>query len=100
MRSCAGETGQPAWYANGTSSAVIVATTPVNAGCAAAPEVVVPEVGVVAGAVLVVGDGGVDVVVEGDAVVGAARRAAFAEPDEPHAPVATSSNVTTAPAHR
>jgi hypothetical protein len=79
---------------------VIVATTPVNAGGEAGPEVVVPEVGVLAGAVLVVSDGCVDVVVEGDAVVGAARRAAFAEPDDPHAPVATSTNIATAPAHR
>jgi hypothetical protein len=103
MRSCAGATGQPAWYVKGTSVAVIEATTPVNAGCAAAPEVAVPNVAVVAvvrDVVAVVGDVGVDPDVDVDAVGGEVRRAVCAEPDDPHAPVATSINVTTAPAQR
>jgi hypothetical protein len=62
--------------------------------------VVVPEVVVVAGAVLaVVGDVVVDLVVDVDAMVDEARRA-FAAPEDPHAPTVTSITVTNAPAHR
>jgi hypothetical protein len=58
-------TGQPARYVDGTSTVVIVATVPVNAGSACA----IGAVDVVVGATVVVDDVGGRVVVDDEVVV-------------------------------
>jgi hypothetical protein len=99
-RSCAGPTGHPARYDDGTSAAVTAVTEPENAGGAPTPDIrdggVVSigfDANVVVGAatVVVVVDVDVVTVVEVVEVVGAC-----VEPDDPHAaPNATAARSAT-----
>jgi L,D-peptidoglycan transpeptidase YkuD (ErfK/YbiS/YcfS/YnhG family) len=99
MRSCAGVTGQPAWYVDGTSAAVIAVTVPRNEAAAAVVVVVVGATVVVtvvgaATVVVVVVPG--TVVVAGSVEVLETTGAAEVEVDEPQAVVATSATAITA----